>query len=167
MKTLNLTLKGIGKLSPTVMVDNKSLNFKKNVFGNYTTTFQTDKNEVELAIINYLEISGKFWFLMGLFFFLISLFGIFDMRVSKNCLVIKSRFKIYLDSNVTNFEAQINDKNGEKGISYNCNDKVEEIENICYEDLVAKKRRKILFVTKILLWIVLTVLSIILLVKNL
>ncbi len=155
MKTLNLTLKNAKNLSPTILIDDKPVKLKKNAFKAYTTQYQTEKNEVSIVIQKYQELSGKLWFLMSILFFIISVFGIFDIRMGKRSTVINSKFNVKLENDITNFNATINDIDGYKGVIYNCNGVVEEVVNTCFEDEVVKKRKKVLLATKILLWIAL------------
>ena len=166
MKTLNLTLKNAKNLSPTILVDDKPLKFKKNSFGTYCAQYQTEKDEVSVVIQKYQELSGKFWFLMSILFFIISVFGIFDIKMSKRSIVINSKFNVKLENDITNFNATINDACGDKGVIYNCNGVVEEVVNTCYEDEVVKKRKKILLATKILLWLALVVVVVCFVVKK-
>lgn len=166
MKILNLTLKNAKNLSPTILVDDKPLKFKKNSFGTYCAQYQTEKDEVSVVIQKYQELSGRFWFLMSILFFIISVFGIFDIKMGKRSIVINSKFNVKLENDITNFNATINDACGDKGVIYNCNGVVEEVVNTCYEDEVVKKRKKILLATKILLWLALVAVVVCFVVKK-
>ena len=72
------------KLPPytTVYADNKLLTFEKSTdkHDNITTSFQTINNEVTLKIVRHSTLSTKLWFIYEMFFFFISIFGIFDMH---------------------------------------------------------------------------------------
>ena len=155
MKTLNITLKGTSKLSPNILVDGKFVKLKKNQFGNYVGSIETEKSEVDLTIQKYHELSGKLWFLMSMIFFILSVFGLFDKRYGKNNCVIDSKFHIKLNQDVTNFFATINLSANNKAINFESNAEVGEELNICFEDKVVKKRKKILLATKIVLWLML------------
>lgn len=168
MKTLNITLKGIKKDVPTVLVDNKPLKLKKNQFGNYCGTYQTENDEASVVVQKYQELSGKLWFLMSILFFVISVFGIFDKPMGKKNTVIDAKYNVKLKENITDFEAFLNflptddkalDVKAEGG-------EIEEICNLCYEDKVVKKRKKILLITKLLLWVVLVVCAILIIIKR-
>lgn len=166
MKTLNITLKGTSKLSPNVLVDGKFVKLKKNQFGNYIGSIQTEKSEVDLVIQKYHELSGKLWFLMSILFFVISLFGLFDIRYGKNNYVIDSKFHIKLNEDVTNFAATINLNNAKGAIQFETNAEIKEELNVCFEDEVVKKRKKILLATKIVLWLMLIGVALYFLIKS-
>ena len=89
MKTLALKINGHSNFSTTVVtVDGKPIKFKKNSFGNLTGKYQTAQDKVKIKIYNVLDVGGIFWFITQLFFFLISIFGIFDLHCREKCVVL-------------------------------------------------------------------------------
>ena len=114
-------------------------------------------NKAELAIYKTHHYSSKLWFLTNLIYFIISVFGIFDVRHDKNCPVIDCRYILYLDE-----ETKVNLKpfsftDGGKVAEITSSSPVKEISNIQYFDKVAQKKHKIMKGVKIAL----TVLSVI------
>ena len=156
MKVLNLTFRNINKLNPSILIDEKPVKLKKNENGFYVGKIETEKDEVCLKVQKYHELYGKFWFLMGMLFFVISLFGILDLRLTKNYVIFESLFKIKLNESETNFAGILNStsQNG-KAMEFACDGEVKEEYNKCYVDDIIKKRRKILRISKILTWIAL------------
>ena len=155
MNKLNLKLINVVNLSPTILVDNKKVKPKKNQFGSYAITHETEKDEVEIKIFKYLEINGKLWFLMGMIFFIISIFGILDYRLDRKCIIIDCCLKIKLNEN-TNAELKFNSfvSSGE-AYTIKTDAQVEQISNRYFVDTQAKKRVKILIITKLLCWVAL------------
>lgn len=166
MKTLNITLKGASKLSPNVLVDGEFVKLKKNQFGNYIASIETEKSEVDLVIQKYHELSGNLWFLMSVLFFVISLFGLFDIRYGKNNCVIDSKFHIKLNEDVTHFVATMDLNKVGSAITFESNAEINEELNVCFEDEVVKKRKKILLATKIILWLLLIGVALYFLIKS-
>lgn len=78
MNTVNIKLTGVNsKFNPIVKIDDNVINLKKNSFGSFDATYETDKNEIEITIFRYLELKSRLWWLYALFSFIISIFGIF------------------------------------------------------------------------------------------
>lgn len=168
MNTINLTLKGMQKnFYPTVLVDDKPVKLVKNQFGGLNAKITTEKSSVNIKIQKYNELAGKLWFLMDIMFFIISLFGIFDVRKPKKCIVLDSEFNVNLTSDVTNLEFFVSPLNlDNKNVEIKGEAEINEVKNLCYEDKILKKRKKILFFTKLGLWVCLSVLIIFLVIKR-
>ncbi len=157
MNKLKIKFTATSKIRPVVFVDGTPLKMKKNKFDSLEGEITTDKSQVEISICNYLEINSKLWFLSSLFFFFISLFGIFDIRYDKLCAVSSCKFILKLtgDDNVNFSFRRFADKS--KAVELDTDTKFEELENVWNVDTRAKKRLKIMRITKILLWIALIV----------
>lgn len=168
MKTLQISLKGTQKFVPTVLVDGKVVKLKKNQFGNFTGTYQTEKDEVSVVIQKYQELSGKFWFLMSMLFFVISIFGIFDKPMGKKNTVIDAKFDVKLTQDITYFDATLNlPQQNSRAMDVEIGGgEFKEVCNLCYEDNVVKKRKKILIFTKLAIWVVLIVAVALIVAKN-
>jgi len=164
MKQLNLKFNNLKHLSPTVKVDDTYVRVKKNEFGNYTANFSTEKDEVTVYIYRFLEISGKLWFLMQMLFFIISIFGLLDIRLDKHCIVLDCSFKIRLKDSENNFTCNfdINEQSGEgEALKYESNCEVETLSNAYFVDKKAKKRRKFCKSLKATFWVVLVIIILI------
>lgn len=157
MNKLNIKLSGSLKVNPVITVDGKRQKLKKNEFGSYMLSHETEKNKVELCVFKYLEISGRFWLIFHILFFVISCFGIFDIWPDRRCVVINCKFNIEITEN-TKVLLKFN-KFEDKGraIEVESNNTVEEISNVYYVDKKAKTRTKVLTALKIVMIIALVV----------
>ncbi len=155
MNSLNIKLSRVNsKFKPYITVDGDIINCKKNQFGTYEASVQTEKTEVEVVIYRYLELQSKFWFLYAIISFFVSILGIFEPFYDKRCIVIDCKYNVKLNEQ-SDLKIQLNnvqDKAKATNIESNCD--ITEITNVYQIDKVAKKRWKIMFCIKLLLWIV-------------
>lgn len=89
MNVLNLRIIGALRGDTFVTVDGARVE-------NNNCAFQTEKAQVRVAVCRYLDAGGPLWFIAQLFFFIISIFGIFDVRGRGKYLVADCRMDIYL-----------------------------------------------------------------------
>ena len=62
MNTVNLRISGLQNASDVeVFVDGEAVAGKKNQFGSYEVRYQTEKQNVEIALRNNSELDGRFW----------------------------------------------------------------------------------------------------------
>lgn len=166
MRELNIRLKGATLINPTIVVDRKRVRVKKNKFGTYEATHNAENSRVEVCVYKYLEINSPLWLIIGIFFYIISIFGILDPIREKKPIVLESKFIVDLGSETNGkLELSINlaNKYG-RAMEYSSNCALQEIKNISREDERAKKRLKILKVVKVGIFIT-SVLGIILLLR--
>lgn len=134
-----------------VLVNGKRENFVYNNRSSYELSVGADTAEIE--IVRKHELLSPAWLFWGLLFFIISCFGIFDVRYSKNA-PINCRFNVTSQGNgIVQFNPHIK-KDGTGVIVSNDNCFVETLENSSDEKLI-KKRRKTLSIIKLLLWLAL------------
>lgn len=131
-----------------VTVNGLEEDFVRNKRGSYELKVVSDKN-VEIQVERKHELLSPAWLFWGLFFFVISCFGIFDVRYA-------TRGAVDCKVNVTahgNGTVQLNPIiKGDKAVNVIANDcVVEELENSSSEALL-KKRRKTLRIIKLLSW---------------
>ncbi|MBQ8844773.1 MAG: hypothetical protein IJ008_02010 [Clostridia bacterium] len=162
MNELKLKLKGQRNFRPTICVDGKAVKFKKNKFGSIETKVATEKNSVEITIYKHLEIKSKLYILWYILYFFISIFGIFDVREDKKCIVYDCKFKVELNG-TTSVDLTFNTSKDEAALAVESEANVEEIKNVTYVDQEAKKRMKIILGIKIALWVALGITAITLL----
>lgn len=133
-----------------VRVDDESLKLKKNKFGNYVGTYQTEKDRVTVKVYNLLDVGGVLWFLTQIFFFLISIFGIFDIHRKEKCLKMDFEAEVELKEE-NKITLQVNlPKENEKAITVQTELPNREITNNFYLDIRAKKTLKLLLAAKII-----------------
>ena len=166
MKTVNFKVVGINsKMIPNFKIDNEIIKFNKNEFDSYETTYETDKEEIELTVSRNLELASKFWWLYAFISFIVSVFGIFEPPYDKKNIVIDCKFKIKLNEfNEIKLTFNSLTTNG-KAVEINTLNEYEEIKNEFYVDKKLKIRWILLLVSKILIWIAL-IIVIVFLVKN-
>ena len=88
-----------------------------------------------------------------MFFFFISIFGIFDIKLDKKCLKIDYHIKVKVSENSNLRLSLNNDKNNPINLETKCEYTV--INNNSFIDETAKKRLKILKISKIVCWLLL------------
>lgn len=166
MKTVNFKVVGINsKMIPNFKIDNEIIKFNKNEFDSYETTYETDKEEIELTVSRNLELASKFWWLYAFISFIVSVFGIFEPPYDKRNIVIDCKFKIKLNEfNEIKLTFNSLATNG-KAVEINTLSEYSEIKNEFYVDKKLKIRWILLLVSKILIWIAL-IIVIVFLVKN-
>lgn len=157
MKQLEIKLNGRLPQHLGVFIDNESVALKRDNYSG-TATYSTEKEKVEVCIYSYLELNGPLWFLVSMFFFVISLFGIFAPRYDKKCVVCSVKFFLTLGEqetvNVKFIPPTVNGKEiGGRAVEVSSDFPFEVTENSYSVDMQAKKRRKILFVIKLILWL--------------
>lgn len=155
MKELRLEIKGAKKLDLNVEIDGKIVKLKKNSSsGLYEGTFSTEKDTVDMKVYRYLELNSPLWFLTAIFYFLVSIFGIFDSRKEKSCIVLDCHFEIKLDKDITNLELWTNPlKTQGRAFELSKECDVKEIKNEYYFDAKAKKKIKWLRLVKFILFV--------------
>lgn len=155
MKELSLKIKCAKRIMPTVEVNGKVIKCKKNQFGNFECNTLIDKDTADIKIYRYLEINSKLWWFISIFYYIISIFGIFDPIKEKSNIVINCHIKIDMSKSESfNLEFDLNDlQTQNKAFEIISNCEFEEFSNNYYLDKKAKKRRKFLTFSKIVIFI--------------
>ena len=148
MHNLSLKVNGRSSLSPDIIIDGKPAKVKKNSFGNYSINYSTEKEIVNIKIRKYLEISGNLWWLFSWLFFIISIFGIFEPRYDKRCIVIDADFDVKMDGDKTLEFAINNISENAKAITITGNAEIRENKNFFMIDKRCQKRLKIMRIAK-------------------
>lgn len=168
MKELEIKLTGQQNLGETVInIDDKPVKFRKNEFGSLICKYQTENDKVNIKVFRMLDVGGMLWFITQLFFFLISIFGIFDTHYKERCLVIDFETEVDLkeDNKIT---LQINSpKENENAIIVQTDLINQEVSNQYYLDTSAKKTLKILKFSKIFLTLAIIIAAIVVLMVKL
>lgn len=157
MRNVNLNVVGPSNLNPILAIDGKTVKTKKNKYGNIQYSFDTEKDEIEVSVFRYLELNGRFWWLMAILFFVISIFGILNPPYEKKCIQIDYKVKLKLkENNDITIKLNVSSNDGKVGrIETVCD--CEEISNNYGIDKVAQKRKKIIKVCEVIAWIALIV----------
>lgn len=164
MRELEIKLTGTQILGETIVnIDDKPAKFKKNGFGNLVYKYQTENDKVNIKVFRMLDVGGALWFITQLFFFIISIFGIFDIHHKERCIVIDFETEVDLKKE-NKLTLQVNTpQENAKAINIQTDLTSQEISNKFLLDAKAKKTLKGLKVAKILLTLVIIVTAIVML----
>lgn len=152
MRTLEIKLAGAQNLGETVVsIDNEPVQFKENEFGSSVCKYQTENDKVNIKVYRLLDVGGFLWFITQLFFFVISIFGIFDVRRKERCLIVDFEAEIDLrEENKLTLKFNVPKENAQAvGFQTNLTGRV--LSNSYYLDTKAKRILKVLKITKLLL----------------
>lgn len=145
------------KIVPWIIVNGKNVKVKKVNSILYKTTFLINDESIEMMIFHGHELEGKYWYLFAILSYFISFLGIFNPPYSKNYLssYVKLLFKIEDDEKIV--LRYNNFKQSKKALEVICEADFEEIENEYYLNSSIKKRRIILLIGKLIVWILLSI----------
>ena len=157
MNQLNLQLaKSPVISSPTVYIDGEVVPIipGKNSQRD-SVRYETERDYVEVVVMKHYELESKWWFLMNLLFFFVSILGIFDTWLGKRFYGVHYRARIYLNGD-TNLLIKFNGfRDGQRAIEMTGDARIEEIENDYYLNKTLLKRRKAVIWTRVLIWLAL------------
>jgi len=142
MTKLDLEFVGLKDLEGCITVDGKYVKIKKNKQKEYTCNIETDKKQVEVVVYKSHNYYGKNWFWWNLLYFIISIFGIFDARQDKKCLVVDARLTISTEQDAKVILRRQDFEDGGKVMEIETSSQFEETKNIQYYDKEAKARHK-------------------------
>lgn len=164
MKKIEIKLTGLyDTFNPVVTIDNQVMRVKKNKFGNMICVFETEKNTVKIKVNTFLDIGGIAWFFIQIFFFLISIFGLFDLHRKEKCRIVD--FEMDVDLKEENkIKLQFNpQKENNRAIHIQTDLVSREVINTYDLDTLAKKKLRCLKWVKIVVAIIMIVAAAILL----
>lgn len=141
-----------------VYIDNTPITFKQNEFKNLTCSYQTDKDRVNIKVYKALDIGGIWWFAIQLFFFVISIFGLLDVRMKNRFVGLQYESDVELGDGINNIALGFNSpNNNSKAFDVKTDLQIVENSNKFFIDEDAKKKIKFLNIAKIVLAIVIIV----------
>lgn len=155
-RNVNLKLIGFGSIGQySINADGERLKLKKNKFGSYECTRPVESDSVKIEVYKYSDTGGFWWFLTQILFFIISVFGIFDVHGRKKFICINFGTVIDLstvpEGGAVNVTLKCNQpRDGMQAIEVESSAKATVSPNVCFVDKKAKKLNKILIVTKLL-----------------
>ena len=158
MNELNVKLvapKNIGY--PLVRIDGEDVKFTRNKYGNFVYKYQTDNQTARIEVYRCMDVGGFFWFVAQLFFFLISLFGLFDIHRRERCVTLD--FAMEIDLNQTSDVTLRCKPRKENSVAVEVVTELPTrvLSNRYYVDETAKKKLKILTAVKVVLAIAIVV----------
>lgn len=149
MRNLQLTLRGAEAKHVTVFADDKVVKTKRNDFGYQAATIQSENSTIHLRVETILELQNPMWFLWNILFFIISIFGLFDVRTNKGCTVVTYDATIPLSDGENKLDLAI-DPSKNTTILAQTTCQIDEHQNTLGIDPVLRKRKKILTISKII-----------------
>ena len=141
MVKLELEIHGFNPALNNMFINGKPVKLQNNRNGTHSCIVETDKEITQIEIFKSHQYTSKHWFWWNLLYYFVSIFGLFDIRQDKRCLVVDCRFNVNtiadtkVNLNVLNFE------NGGKLLDIQ-GDNIEVINNVQYFDTDAQKRHK-------------------------
>ncbi len=133
MKRLKLKIIKNLNYDPIVIVDNKLIRLKKNSYGNNIVDITSETGVVNLKIKNYHEVETVTGLVMAMIFYVISLFGIFDIRYGKKFAHINYDGNITLNKDENELTVTIFQmKDGAKALSFKGDCEVDDNESNIY-----------------------------------
>ncbi len=151
MKELHLELTGYPcKDNVLVKIDGIPMELTNSKNKNLICKYQTEKEKVKVEVFKLLDVGGWLWFIVQLFFFIITIFGLLDVHHKEKCLVIDFEIEVELKdkSEITLHFNTISEN--QRPIEIETNSPVKEISNVALVDTKAKKVMKKLKMAKII-----------------
>ena len=142
MTKLDLEFIGLKNMEGCITVDGKYVKLKKNKQKSYACSIETDKQQVDVVVYKSHNYYGKNWFWWNLLYFVISIFGLFDVRGDKKCLVIDARFTISTEQDTKAILRRQDFEDGARVVEIESSSQIEETKNIQFYDKEAKARQK-------------------------
>lgn len=144
MAVVEFELIGLNESVESIIVDGKSPKVNGNGKGNKCFSIETNKDCIDLIIYKTHYYVGVFWFLWEMLYFIISIFGIFDMYRDKRCLVIDCRYTIAVNNDMKVTLKRVKFENYGLYLEVLGDLDAKEHSNIQYFDEKAQKRHKIM-----------------------
>lgn len=162
MNNVEIKINGYLDKKTIIMINEKLVKPKKNKFGGLSVNYSTESETCNLKIFNYFENSGKLWYLIYAVYFLISVFGLFDLPLRKKRLNVVLSTNLNLSEHCT-FNVKLNaPKNNEEYATIESENTFEIIDNRAFINTTIKKRIKIYRLFKLFFWLALIIAGILL-----
>lgn len=141
MANLEFEFIGFKDLNNCITVDGKFVKLKKTRKKTYKATVETN-NKSEVVIYKTHYYNGKNWFWWNLLYYIVSIFGIFDIKQDKKCLVLDAKFSVTTQNDSKVIVKRQNFEDNGKLVSIETEAQVEEFSNVQYHDKEARKKHK-------------------------
>lgn len=135
---------------PLVRIDGETVTPKRNKYSNLEYNYQTDKQTVKIEVFRCMDTGGILWFIAQLFFFVISVFGLFDIHRRERCVTLEFAAEADLtETSVITLRCKPRKENA-AAIETDTALVTRETVNRCYVDERARKKLRVLTVAKII-----------------
>lgn len=152
----DLKFRTVTGANPVITLDGKKIKFKKNSFGNFEAKADV-RDGARLKLTCWDTILSPMWLLWEMLYFVISVFGIFDLRNDK--IKRSFEFEAVLHPTAGDSKATVtvirSQGEGSPAAELECNFEAEVVENRYTGYELIKKRRIIALVIKVAAWLAL------------
>ncbi len=156
MKKLKIKLTGAYDKVVRVRVNGDEVRFKRNNFGSLEAEADLQNDIAQIEVYKYNEIMGAYWLLAGIFFFIISVFGILSPCYDRRCIAYDCKFAVKPKDDIGNvmlsfYTPKKHETDGcACDITSDC--EVDVHSNRMYVDPVARRRIKIATAVKLFIF---------------
>ena len=153
MSLLTIKVRSLKKYAVQVLVDGRRVKGKSDKTGNMIYTYHTDEDKAKVEIFNVNELSSPLWWLWSIFYFFISVFGIFDSGYGNNFFDVRCNFFVDTTRDA-NLQVKIGaNVDGTRSNVWQCNTVATPIDNEFCKNQLLQKRIKNNKILKVFLWI--------------
>ena len=153
MRNIEFIVNGKHKSLSNFYVNGKKMTLVDRPDGMRSAFAQVDGDRADCVIYKTHEYGGKLWWLFNILYYIISVFGIFDIKQDKSCSVVDCRFRLNLTQDTTKAYISICDVKEDKFAIIDTIAEIEEFSNKKYIDYIGVKRRNILKWIKIAIFL--------------
>ncbi|MGN0796898.1 MAG: hypothetical protein ACI4M5_01695 [Christensenellales bacterium] len=154
MSLLTIKVRSLKKYAVQVSVNGRSLKGKSDKTGNMIYTYHADEDKTKVEIFNVNELASPTWWLWSIFYFFISVFGIFDSGYGNNYFDVRCSFVVDTTRDA-NLQVKIGiSDNGTRRNVWQCDTCVTPIDNEFSKNERLQRRIKSNKILKVFLWIV-------------
>ena len=151
MNTLRLVLCGNPGFVPSVSIDGKLVRTSRDAAGNRICTYSTSADTVQVAVVRCFETNCRGWFFLALLFYIVGLFGILSPGYTRRCMSIDYRFDISVGAQSEAYVCFYGARDGCRAAELRTACAAAEHANCFYFDRRAKKRARLLALSRALL----------------
>ena len=94
MSRVNITFSRTGGKAPVALANGRLLKVQRNKFGVFYSRFETSEEYTDINISILHELSGRYWWLIYLIFFVISVFGLLNPRYDKSAVTADIKLRV-------------------------------------------------------------------------
>ena len=141
MAKLKININGYNNALESLTINGKPQKITKTKDGKRFCEVECEK-ETQISIHKSHFYTGKAWFWWSFLYFIVSIFGLFDVRQNKRCYVFDCKFNINVETDTELTLAVQTFKDGSKFAELTTDAELTELSNIQFFDKEAQKRQK-------------------------
>ncbi len=140
MAKLDLEFVGFENALDCIAIDGEIVKLKRTRKKTRICTLEMKNNNTEIVAYKTHYYTSKNWFWWNFLYYIVSFFGLFDIKQTKKCLVQDAKINISSENDANAIISRVNFTDGGKLLEVETQAKVEEISNIQYNDKDARKK---------------------------